>query len=85
LSAAAAGTAAGAAVGSVVPIVGTLIGAAVGALAGLVVGLIATEAADAAQTQEDVERKATGGLTQKEFSDFAVAAQRQGLYMSGES
>lgn len=85
LSAAAAGTAAGAAAGSVVPIVGTLIGAVVGALAGLVVGLIATEAADAAQTQEDAEREATGGLTQKEFSDFAVAAQRQGLYMSGES
>jgi hypothetical protein len=81
------GTAAsiGAITGSAVPVVGTIIGAIAGALIGVIAGAVVTEAVDAAQTQEGVERKVTGGLTQKEFSDFAVAAQQSGLYVSGEN
>lgn len=71
---------AGMAIGSLIgggPL-GGLIGGGIGLLAGGLVNLIGSS-----RSQEDAERDATGGLTQKEFSKLAATMVEEGIGTSG--
>lgn len=74
----------GAAIGTAIaPGIGTAIGAGIGAIAGAITGSINAENIDNMTSEEQLEQKATGGLTQEEFSKFASAAAEKGLSISG--
>ena len=78
----AAGAGAGAAIGSLGGPIGTAIGAAIGGTVGLIGSTIA---ALNPKTEEDIEREQTGGLTYKEFDQFAAMVTERGIQDNKEA
>lgn len=75
-----AGTKIGAGIGTAWGPLGTIIGAGVGVLAGAITGLGATYLGPMLGFDEEYyQKQATGGLTEKQFTDFAAAAAEKGI------